>query len=687
MRFRGDRWYLLQDHASGKFHRFTPAAYCLIGLMNGRRTLAEIWNLASDRLGDDLPSQDETIRLLAQLYHTNALVTDADSDIEDLVVRGESIRKKEFWANFRSPLAIKLRLWDPERFLVRAMPLVRPIFSIWGLMLWCLVVGTACVLAAQNWDALSAGVGDRVLAAENLVVLWLSFPIVKILHEFGHAFAVKHWGGEIHEMGVMFLVGVPVPYLDASASSAFGSRGQRALVGAAGVFVELFVASIAMFVWTAVEPGTSRAITFNVMLIAGVSSLFFNGNPFLRFDAYYVLSDLLEIPNLGIRANRYWGYWIQRFLFGRRDADNPATAEGESAWLAFYAIGAFVNRLLITLSIALFVASELFFLGVMIASWSITQFALLPIYRHAQFVLFGSQLRGRRRRALLWTFGGLVFLGALLFLLPAPSWTRAEGVVWAPEDSLVRAGTDGEFEKFRAEPGAWVQAGQALVELVDRELAAEHAIARANLKASQAQYALDRTQDRVQAEISRQSVEHAARRLARVEQELQSLLIPSPAEGRFLVQHSQDWPGRYLRRGEVVGYVLDFDPLVVRVAIPEAAVDLVRNQTERVDVRLSERLEEVFEARIVAEVPAATSNLPSRALSTEGGGSIVLDPTADGEIQAYERHFLFDLEIARAGAPVGTGGRVYVRFAHTPEPVGLQFYRAARRLFLSQFNV
>ena len=112
---------------------------------------------------------------------------------------------------------------------------------------------------------------------------------------------------------------------------------------------------------------------FNVMVIAGVSSLFFNGNPFLRFDAYYVLSDLLEIPNLGVRANQYWGYLIQRHLFGRREADSPVTAPGEAVWLALYAVGAFVNRLLITLSIALFVASQLFFVGVLIASWSITQ--------------------------------------------------------------------------------------------------------------------------------------------------------------------------------------------------------------------------------------------------------------------------------------------------------------------------
>jgi putative peptide zinc metalloprotease protein len=692
VQFRGQRWYLLQDHSSGRFHRFPPAAHCLIGLMNGRRSLAEIWRTASEKLGDDLPTQDETIRLLAQLYRANALVTDAPSDIEELIERDATVRSKQWWSNFKSPLALKLPLWDPDRLLETAMPFVRPIFSRTGLAIWLVVVISALTLAVRNWSSLSTGVADRVLAAENLVLLWLSFPAVKLIHELGHAFAVKHWGGESHELGVMFLVGVPVPYVDATASSAFSSRWQRALVGAAGVFVELFLASLAMFAWNLIEPGAVRALVFNVMLIAGVSSLFFNGNPFLRFDAYYVMSDLLEIPNLGVRANQYWGYLIQSRLFGRTEADNPASAPGEAPWLAFYAVGAFVNRILITLSIALFVATRLFFVGVLIAGWSVTQFAIWPVVRHARFVLFDSRLRSNRGRALAWTFGGIAFTLALLLGVPVPSWTRAEGVVWAHEDVLVRAGTEGVVRAFMSEPGSRVEAGQGLVELVDPELRAEHAIARANLAATRAQYALDRTRDRVQADISRQSVEHAERRLARVESDIEALTIPSPGTGRFLVEAPQDWIGRYLHRGEVLGYVLDFDPVIVRVVVPASAIDHIRNRTERVDVRLSERIDRVHPAHIVAEVPAATNALPSLALSTEGGGSILLDVDgrAGGEIRAFERQFQFDLAVddfEASDAPVGVGERVYVRFGHPPEPVAFQVYRAVRRLFLSQFNV
>jgi len=271
--YRGQRWYLLQDRASGKFHRFSPAAHALVGLIDGRKSVDRIWHEAGERLGDDLPTQDETIRLLAQLYHANALVTDASPDATELAFRGQRLRDRQLWGQLKSPLALKIPLIDPDRFLDAALPWVRPWLGLAGAVLWLAVVAAAGVLAARHFDALTTNVADRVLVAENLLLLWFVFPLVKILHELGHAFAVKRGGGEVHEMGVMFLVGIPVPYVDATSSTAFQSRWQRAAVGAAGVITELFVASLALFVWVSVEPGLVRAIAFNTVVIASVSSI------------------------------------------------------------------------------------------------------------------------------------------------------------------------------------------------------------------------------------------------------------------------------------------------------------------------------------------------------------------------------------------------------------------------------
>ncbi len=143
---------------------------------------------------------------------------------------------------------------------------------------------------------------------------------------------MKVLGGEVHEMGIMLLVLTPTPYLDASASLAFRSKWERILVGAAGMAVELFIAAIALFLWIYAQLGAMRSVLYNVIFIAGVSSLLFNGNPLLRYDAYYMLADLLEIPNLGPRGLRYLGYLMQRYVFGIPDAEPPLSTPGERAW-------------------------------------------------------------------------------------------------------------------------------------------------------------------------------------------------------------------------------------------------------------------------------------------------------------------------------------------------------------------
>src|SRR5262249_37075249 len=151
----------------------------------------------------------------------------------------------------------------------------------------------------------------------------------KALHELGHGYATKSCGGEVHEMGIMFLVFLPLPYVDASAAAGFRGKWRRASVGAAGMMVEIFVAALALFVWLAVEPGPVRALAFSVMITAGVTTILFNGNPLLRYDGYYILADLLEIPNLAIRGARYWGHLINRYVFGTEGTADFASTLGE----------------------------------------------------------------------------------------------------------------------------------------------------------------------------------------------------------------------------------------------------------------------------------------------------------------------------------------------------------------------
>src|SRR5207249_5456919 len=140
------------------------------------------------------------------------------------------------------------------------LPVMRPLFGWVGAIIWPVVVIPAVILAATHWSDLATNLLDRLLVPQNLFMIWLLFPMIKAFHEFGHAFATKAFGGEVHDMGVMLLVLTPVPYVDASSASAFREKWQRVIVGAAGMIVELFIAALALYIWLGAEPGTVRTL-------------------------------------------------------------------------------------------------------------------------------------------------------------------------------------------------------------------------------------------------------------------------------------------------------------------------------------------------------------------------------------------------------------------------------------------
>ena len=239
-------------------------------------------------------------------------------------------------------------------------------------------------------------------------------------------------------MGLTLLVFVPIPYVDASAAAAIRSKHRRMLVSAAGMMVELFLAAIALFVWLNVEPGLLRLAAFNIMLIGGVSTLLFNGNPLLRFDAYYILKDAIEIPNLASRSSRYITFLAKHYLLAL-PSESPATRAGERGWLLFYGVASTLYRLLVTFGIILFIAGKFFVIGVLLAVWAAVMQIVVPAVKIMSFVLFNRALDQRRVRAVAVSTALLGALSAIVFLAPMPSATHAEGVLSLPEQARVQA--------------------------------------------------------------------------------------------------------------------------------------------------------------------------------------------------------------------------------------------------------
>lgn len=685
--YRGEVWHVLHDHAAERSHLFSPAAYYVIGLMDGERTVQQIWAAATEHLGDRAPTQEDVIRLLGQLHAADALLCDVPPDSMEVFRRYQRHERLRWRRRLWSPLALRFPLWDPDRFLTRTLPWVRPLFGWGGFAAWLAVVGTGAVLAAMHWTDLTENIADRVLDPGNLLLIWLVYPVVKALHELGHAWAIKRWGGEVHEIGIMLLVLSPVPYVDATAAWSFPDKHRRMAVGAAGIAVELFLGALAMMLWLVVEPGAVRTIAYNVILICGVSTLLFNGNPLLRFDGYYVLADAIEIPNLGQRSNRYLGYLFQRYLLGVRDAESPANAAGERAWMIAYGIASFLYRVFIMFVVVLFIAGKFFVIGVLLAIWAIATQVIVPAARGLRFLFTGPTLRRKRARALATTAALVAGAAALVLVVPLPSWTRAEGVLWVPEEAQVRAGADGFVERLLAPPGAEVRRGEPLVQAEEPFLSTRVAVFAAQLEELRARYHALLPTDLVQAAIVREQIAAAEANLRRARERESELVFRSPASGRFIVPDAADLPGRHVSKGQLVGYVLEPKSLNARVALNQDDVALVRERTRSVEVMLATWGSTPMPARIARELPGASQQLPTAALGTAGGGAIPVDPSDRRGVSALRPVFQLELALPAEVSPQFLGARVYVRFDHGYEPAGVQLYRALRRLLLRRLDV
>lgn len=684
--YRGNTWYILHDKARGTHHRFNEAAYNFIKLVDGSRTVEEIWQILQNTQGDNAPSQDEVVRLLGTLYYSDHLLSENMPDIKELVDRRSKQRRQVIKSRYANPMSIRLPLLDPDKYLEKWMSVVKPLFSIQAAVICGVIVLLALLQSLQHWERLSNHFMENSLSASNLLVLALVYPIVKGLHELGHGFAVKRWGGEVHELGVMLLVLMPVPYVDASASTSFRSKIKRMVVGGAGILVEILLASVALLLWLNVQQGLLSDILFNIVIIGGMSTLLFNGNPLLRFDGYYVFSDAIEIPGLASRSNRYYGYLVKRYLFGVKNTNSPVTAAGERGWFIAYGAASFFYRMTIIVAIVLFIANKYFFVGVVLAIWAVTMQLVMPVFKWLGFLTKSSELAQKRNRALSVSMGALSLISIIVFMIPAPLNTVTQGVIWMPEKSYIRAGGNGFVEEIVVKDGQQVKKEDSLIVTNDPTLADEIHLYESKLRELNLKYDALRQDDIVEAELMREEINVLSGKLEHLNNEISELTLTSPVDGVFVIPGSKDLQGMYLKQGDTVAYVINHDEVSVRAIVPQDSIGLVRKRTENVELRLEGNLQKNVYSEIDREIPAATYMLPSKALSVKGGGNIQTDPFDENGTKTRNQFFQFDLKLPASVDKYYMGQRVHVRFAHGHEPLVYQWYRSFEEVFLTELG-
>ena len=485
-RYRDQDWYLLVDPLTNKQVLLDGVANNFIRQLNHGATIAQALEWMSAEQGQEL-DPDDVIYLLSQLRGAGMLRGDMKPTAQDAIEQSERLSKANQFRRLLTPFAIKIPLLDPDPLLSRCAFIPRLLFNADGGVAFLLLLLTAVIQAMNHWPMFEVHLASRFLDPTNLIWMLVLYPLVKGLHELGHGLTAKHWGAEIHEMGIMLLVFLPVPYVDATSTAAFHFKRHRMSVAAAGILTELALSSVALIAWCYADPGFGRDMLFNIVMIGGVSTLFFNGNPLLRFDGYYVLADALEIPNLGTRATAYLGYLFKSLLLGL-DCQQPSTSRGEVAWLVLYGLSSGIYRFLLSLTIALYVAGRFFILGILLAIWFLLYQMLRP-YLLAIIRTLPVAIQQRKLGRYLAVTGALtVLFPVALFVAPVPHSTVAYGIILPPESSIVRVQTSGFASNTVQESGAWVTQDEVVLELEDQELVYEKQGLEARLDELDARY-------------------------------------------------------------------------------------------------------------------------------------------------------------------------------------------------------
>jgi len=698
--FRGQPWFVLENGTNSDYARLSDEAYNFVGLLDGHRTVAEIWQHCNQHMGDRAPTQGEVIQVLGQLYGANLLYVDLPPDSESLFQQHQKRQRREVSGKLLNILYIHIPLFDPDRFLGVLVLFLGWLFSWVGLLLWLSLIAVGINAVVSNFKELVAQ-SAVILDPDNLLWLYLAFVVTKVVHEFSHALSCKRFGrlnrsaGYVHAMGVMFLILFPLPYVDASSAWAFRNKWHRMVVGMAGVLAELALAAVAAIVWSRTSQGTLHSIAYNVIFLASVSTLLFNGNPLLRFDAYYVLSDLIEIPNLSQRSKQYLYYLVKRYGWGIQRALNPAYSWGERVWFVGYGLTSTLFRIYICIRILLFLSDrlpdQLSLLVPIFASLAVFAWVVVPLSKLFKYLFSGAELIKHRGRAFL--SAGILVAGLVvgLGLLPLPEHWRVEGVMEPNDMTVVFAGSDGFVREVTASGTPVTAHESVLVRSENVVLESEKREMEASIRRLRIQLRTSFLEHPAAAQIIEEQIVAAQEKLARIDQELALLSLRAPISGTWVSPDADHLTGVYQRRGQALGFVGHLDQMVVRATAPQNMVGLLRSKDYRalsVTVRGKRCPQVQFDARIVRVAPAGQSELPSEALGYEAGGQSPTRRDGQGRTQAAER--LFEIRLQPVGVnlvPLPTGQRVIVRIRLRSQPLYRQWYHRARQLFQRRYFI
>lgn len=471
-RYQGRIYWVVKDPVGLQYYRFEEEEFAILQMLDGQSSLDDI----AERFEQEFPPQtirtEELQQFIGMLHSSGLVITDAAGQGVQLKKRRDERTKKQRRAAMTNVLALRFKGFDPERILTFLYPYVRWFFSVPALVCCILFALAALTLVIVQFDVFQSRLPSfqSFFAAENWFSLAITLCLTKILHEFGHGLSCKHFGGECHEIGVMFLVLTPCLYCNVSDSWMLPNRWHRAAIGAAGMYVELVLASMATFIWWFTEPGPLNYYCLNVMFICSVSTILFNANPLLRYDGYYILSDILEIPNLRQKATTILGRKFGKWCLGLEEPDDPFLPKRKQWLFALYTVAAALYRWVVVLSILYFLNKVfepygLKILGQLIAVGAIYGLLVQPLMQVYKYFKVPGRMANVKRPRMYATLFVMVAAVVGVCAVPLPMHIYCPVEVQARDAESVYVKVDGILDEVFVQPGQQVVEGQPLAQL------------------------------------------------------------------------------------------------------------------------------------------------------------------------------------------------------------------------------
>jgi putative peptide zinc metalloprotease protein len=659
--YQGQAWWVVKDPISLHYFRFRPEEYALLDMLDGRTSLDVLKEQFEARFPPRRITVDELSRFIATLHRSGLVIGDRPGQGPQLFERRRQRIWREWMAWLANIMSMRFRGIDPDRILERLDPWFGWLFAPPAIVAALVFVASALLLVLVNFDVFRAKLPEfqQFFAAGNWFYLAVALAVTKILHEFGHGLSCKHYGGECHEMGMMLLVFTPCLYCDVSDSWMLPSKWKRAAIGAAGMYVEVIIASIATYLWWNSHPGVFNQLCLDVMFVSSVSTILFNANPLLRYDGYYILSDVLEIPNLRQKANTILQRLASRWCLGIKQQDDPFLPQRNLGLFALYAVASSVYGWIVTASIFLFVWNvfkpyRLEVLGQILALGAVWGLVIRPLQGIIKFFKVPGRRDEVKPKNVAVTAAVAATLAAGIALIPLPQR------VWCPTElrprgeEMVYVTVPGRVERLAVKPGAVVKRGDELARLVNVDLDLE--IADLEGKATQYESRLkslerERFSDPAAGlEIGtvKESLASLREQLARKHQDRRELVLVAPRDGVVLPFLSLKSPGEQggklpawsgnalsdrnlgatFQEGTVLCMVGEPERFEAVMVVDQTEVEFVA-EGQPVDLKLDSFPWQTFRGK-VDQIAETHIEAGSERLSVKAGGSVPTETDPSG---------------------------------------------------------